>query len=247
MLKALYSVVSVIAILYVLGISFFSGGPIGFVVAFILISLIAVAGTIYKKRQKNTFQPSTFNPQKTRIARSAFVVIVVIIGVTPIIGIGGFVVNCQIQRRTADKEFEPIFDQFDAVYFLSESSKPTTAVSKGGDCVDSRPWVSVTKSQSINLKSDQAIADIDAALAKQGYSIDKNWLNYSYRGEVGNLRNCNLTVSTQIVSQDSTTPYKTFPLTLRSDTKPCNSKILTDKYYGDIPITKITLYAQRSN
>lgn len=248
LLKILVWLFLIPAILYVLFMSFITGGMIGLGVAMAVMVLIAVLYAYFdKQRSSNKLKPNYSTPSTGgRVFKSATLGAVLVVGAIPVLGIGGFAFNCQIiQRNKANKEFAPVLEQFDAVYFTDEATKPATVVSKGGDCVGSRPWVSVRKSQSINSSPAEALADIDSALEKQGYDLDRSSINYRYTSQYTAPSKCSLIVSTQIVAHDTTSPYKTFPLTLASDSKPCDSAIIASRNYETTKIKTVTLSAQR--
>ena len=246
MLKLLYSIVAVIAILFILAMSFISGGKVGFSIAFLVITVVAIINTL-NKRKKPANASVTVSSQSARgkAFKSATTIVVIIVASIPVVGIGGFMANCHIQSYKAKKDFRPVQKQFDSVYFIDEATKPASTVTSGGDCFDSRPWVSVSKSQSTDLKTREALTALDTALAMQNYFLAKDNIHYSYTSDINYPTMCRLITTTQITAQDITLPYKTFNITLASDIQACNREAIATKNYDGISIKEISLQARK--
>lgn len=179
------------------------------------------------------------------LKKPVLLIIIIVIGL-PTIGIGVFASNCQIQRYRTNKDYEPTLERFESIYLLDEASRPPTEISRGGDCFDSRPWVSAKKTQSVSLKAGEAMSILNDSFVKQGYTIDEKQTYYSItgNGKTDEDAGCGLTISSKITSDKDT-----FNLNISSDKKGCDRAILEqkkeDRNYSDMSVSSIVISARK--
>ncbi|MEO6760988.1 MAG: hypothetical protein ABI220_01255 [Candidatus Saccharimonadales bacterium] len=104
--------------------------------------------------------------------KKLFIILPVILLISvPVIGFANFTINCQRKYNTVLKQKQPFINEFDKVTLLGEQPPQKTKVERGGDCIDSNPYVTISKSYDTTMGGGRAVDMIRSGLKTAGYTI----------------------------------------------------------------------------
>jgi hypothetical protein len=104
------------------------------------------------------------------IKKIILIVICVIIAV-PVFAYARFSYNCKQGQNKAQGAVQDKIDSFNQTKMFSSLEDKPANVYKGGDCLDSQPYVQVDKSYDLNLTGNTALNDLRSSLTQQGYQL----------------------------------------------------------------------------
>ncbi|MDB5166450.1 MAG: hypothetical protein JWM37_522 [Candidatus Saccharibacteria bacterium] len=84
-----------------------------------------------------------------------------------------FTIDCDNQYKAALAQKQPLIDEFNQVALLGEEPAQKANVQRGGDCIDSKPYVTVSKSYSTSTNGGQAVDSVRSSLKTAGYTITR--------------------------------------------------------------------------
>lgn len=96
---------------------------------------------------------------------------IVAILLVPVFLYAKFTTDCNAQYKAALRAKQPSIDEFGKIALLGERPAQKTKVTKGGDCVDSHPYASASKTYPGNMAGGQAVDTIRTNLKSSGYTI----------------------------------------------------------------------------
>ena len=109
-----------------------------------------------------------------------FILPIIVLLAIPIYGFAKFEIDCQQQYNSAHNQKQPQIQEFDHIALLGEQPPQKAKVVRGGDCIDSKPYVTVSKSYATHTSGGQAVDSIRSSLAAAGYAITQE--NFGQEG-----------------------------------------------------------------
>ena len=106
-------------------------------------------------------------------------IIIVLVILTVVIGIGFYTLHgnssfnkeCNTQYDTALKNAQPQIKELNDIALLGEQPAQKANVQRSGDCIDSRPYVTVNKVYKVNEAGGKAVDTFRLSLKNAGYKI----------------------------------------------------------------------------
>jgi hypothetical protein len=99
----------------------------------------------------------------------------------------GTSISCAVQQNTLAQNNKGLIESFKNTRILSSQPDPKAKISKDGDCVDSRPYLTLLKDFRTDVGGSEVLKDIDSTMTSQGYTKNNQGLVKTDCGVAGEL------------------------------------------------------------
>jgi hypothetical protein len=136
----------------------------------VIVTTLVVATIAYKLLRHKTFiQPNADSLKTTSF--KALAAVLVLLMCLPVFAFGSFVINCQLGHWQSVRDARTQIKKFDQVELAASLPEQKANVAQNGDCIDSEPYVTVTKKYTVNKNGGELLGEVRKSLVKQGFIL----------------------------------------------------------------------------
>jgi hypothetical protein len=156
----------------ILAIAWLTNWVAGVIVLAVLVGVVAFK----LRRHKKDVSANQVDTLKTVVFK-AVVAVMVLLACLPGFAIGKFTIDCQLGHRRSVSDARARIDGFNKVQPAPSLPSQEANVSEDGDCVDSQPYITVTKKYTVNKDGGALLDEVRDSLSTQGYEISNEEFN----------------------------------------------------------------------